>query len=1284
MDTRGVVILGAVIGAVAIGLWVLAARITQRQIRRQRLERLDKLAEFGQAILGAQLQLDVLCEVVFEQASRLIDTSNFQLGLFDDQDYVIMVWQRDGERLPTQRFPGAARDGIIGWIARTGKELLVQDFEREWDTLPARPSYHAQRPYRSGLYAPLVAGGTPIGVIAVQNELPGAFSEDDLRLLMVLTNLAAGAIQNAQLFEQTQARNRQLQLVSEVSQQVVAAQPLADLFEQIVTLIQRTFGYYVTNLFTLDEKDKVLRLQASTHPTFRQRFIQLPLGTGLVGWAAQYGAIAMAADVHHDHRYFDDGILNETRAEIAVPLVVERRVLGVLDVQSNQVGAFTQDDANVLETLASQVALAIQEAETYAAERRQRERLNALTEASRAVVSILNIDDLLDEVVDLLADYFGFDRTHIFLLDDNRIVFRAGSGTHSERWAIDGLSYEIDGPGIIPRSLRTLQPVICSDVRDDPDYIPSPELEDTRSEMVIPIRMGAQTFGVLDIQSTELNAFSADDATLAEALADSIAVALRNAALYAREKRRRVLAESLREVSLGLGASLEVDRVLNGVLNGLQRVVPMHAACIALLDKDALAYRITAAFGFTSLDLLDEAIPAGLDFETRFHGMLKTASAELQHGIELVQPLPLGEEPIGYLGLVRSGRFSAEDREMIAAFAMQSAMAIANAELYMAQREEAWVSTALLQVAEATARAETLDEVLRTVARITPLLVGVEWCGVLLAEQSQFRIVEVEGIPPELDRLYVGHTFQPHRWPPLQQLLETHRPVILDQHEIPLPSSADPGTASLPRIEQGIMLPLYVKGEIVGAMLIGQQQTEAPLSRRKLEMLGGIANQAALAIESAQLTAAQQEEAWVTTALLQVAEAVNAQVELESTLATIVRLTPMLVGVNHCIVFLWDAAASHFCQAISHGLPQPVEENLNRLTLHRDQHPFLTAVTRSTQAVMAGPGQPFELPSILRTYLEADAALGFPLTAQGKLKGMMLVDDPEHDIADDPRRMNILAGIAWQTATAIETNQLQLVAAERQRLEQELEVAKSIQTSFLPETNPRIPGWDVGAYYRAARMVGGDFYDFMPLPNGRWGLVIADVADKGMPAALYMALCRTLLRAVARNRDDPAETLMRVNTLLLEDTRSDLFVTIWYGIWNPADGSITYSSAGHNPPLVLRHGETVPHILRLRGIALGVLPDIQLQTQRIILEPGDMLVLYTDGITEALDPQGMQLELSRLGNVITENTDHAAADIIKAVIDTVDAHSGAEPQFDDLTLVVVRHCADSDAPPPNA
>jgi sigma-B regulation protein RsbU (phosphoserine phosphatase) len=295
----------------------------------------------------------------------------------------------------------------------------------------------------------------------------------------------------------------------------------------------------------------------------------------------------------------------------------------------------------------------------------------------------------------------------------------------------------------------------------------------------------------------------------------------------------------------------------------------------------------------------------------------------------------------------------------------------------------------------------------------------------------------------------------------------------------------------------------------------------------------------------------------------------------------------------------------------------------------------------------------------------------------------MLVSFPAEGVPLDTRRQNILTGIAHQASIAIDNDQLYAEAVERERMERELEVAREIQSSFLPYVQPNEPGWSVGAFWQAARQVGGDFYDFFHLAhtkNGeRWGIVIADVADKGVPAALYMALSRTLIRTIGLSRMDPAASLERVNDLLLSDTRSDLFVTVIYAVWEPENNSLIYTNAGHNPPLCIRADGNV-EILRNNNIVLGVLPAVSMNNQTVHLELGEVLILYTDGITDAINEVEEEFGLDRLEAVVYANRHLSAPEIVQAIQDAVNKFVDQAPQFDDLTLVVIKRESDGARP----
>lgn len=1275
VNTLLAMLLGAallVIGLVA-GYWRGLRRAVANQ--EDTLTRLDDLTTVGQAILAAQLNLEALCEVIYQQSSRLVDTRNYQIGLFDDDDYLIKIWFKEGERQSPQRFEAAAKEGLVGWIKEHGQGILVRDYTIELDTLPARPSYYnPTNDIHAAIFAPLIAGGKVIGIIAVQSQIPYAFSDNHLRRLTVLANQAAGSLRNAQLYEEAQAKVNYLQLIAQVSRQITAIQPLPNLFQQIVTLVHETFGYYAVSIFTIDKNKKEIVLEASSANEMGFRDVRLPLGKGIVGWVAQNAQMAVVSDVTKDTRYLLSAVLESTRSEMAVPLMVEQQVLGVLDVQSNQLSRFDKGDIFTIVSLAGQLSMAIQESQLYAIERRQTERLSALTEAARAVVSILDISDLLEKVIDLIDDHFGYDRVHLFLRSGKRIVFRSGSGTHSDRWLKEGLSYEMTAIGFIPWVARHGEPLVSGNVKSDKRYVVGIGLEDTHSEMTVPIQMGEAILGVFDIQSPHLNAFSAEDVALVQALADTVAIGLRNASLFANETRRRILAETLSEVSTVLASSLDLESVLNGILLGLERVVNYAAAIILLRNEEDLSYQISAVYGAVDENSFwDEKIPANVDLQPlvnqlllRLAGIDEKPSSVPQDN--LLVALNSGNQDIGHLALKRLNAqpFTLEEKEIVTTFANQTTIAIRNAQLYMAQKEEAWISTALLQVAEATGQSTSLEEVLHTIAHITPLLTGVEWCAILLLENTVFRVVEVSGTSQEVAHSFVNFTVKPASWPPLHELTMSGAPVILDKKAPRPPDMPHPDT-----ISQAVLLPLFTKGEVTGVLLIAQSADEEPLTGRKIQLVSGIANQAAIAIESAQAYMAQQEEQWVTTVMLQVAEAVNGQYDLSDTLETVVRLMKLLVGLNWSVILRWEDRHQYFYGAKSSGLSQQAHDILANLTLHPNDSPFFTALMQGSQAVFVGNNGDCELPPSLRNVLGEKSAIGLPLFAQGKLVGAMLVDRTGLDSRNTHRQLDILTGIAYQTALAIVNARLQEEATVAQSMEREMEVARDIQMSLLPERPPNIESWDLAAYYRPARLVGGDFYDFIMLDDGRCVIVVADVADKGVPAAMFMATCRTLIRAVAITGRSPSETLEQVNRLLMLDNRTDLFFTCWYGILNPTTGILDYSSGGHNPPLLVHPDGKITE-LRVKGIAIGVLDTIRLQTVQLQLQPGDTLIAYTDGLTEAPRADMREFGEVELHLSASKYHDRAATEIVERIINAIDRFTDGQPAFDDLTLVVLK------------
>ena len=291
---------------------------------------------------------------------------------------------------------------------------------------------------------------------------------------------------------------------------------------------------------------------------------------------------------------------------------------------------------------------------------------------------------------------------------------------------------------------------------------------------------------------------------------------------------------------------------------------------------------------------------------------------------------------------------------------------------------------------------------------------------------------------------------------------------------------------------------------------------------------------------------------------------------------------------------------------------------------------------------------------------------------QGELIGLLNLGPrrSEQDYSTDDRRL--LNTLATQAAPALRVAQLvqqqQIEARERERIEQELRVARVIQQTLLPKEIPQLDGWTIAAHWQPAREVSGDFYDFISFPDGRLGLVIADVTDKGVPAALVMATTRSLLRLTAENLVSPGQVLERANNLLCPDIPPNMYVTCLYALLDPASGKLQYANAGHPPPYQRNSREVIE--LRACGMPLGLLPDMTYDEQETILEPGDSVFYYSDGLIEAHNPAGAMFGFPQLREKLTNVS--CSEDMIQCLRGELNTFTGPGwEQEDDVTFLTL-------------
>ncbi len=1066
---------------------------------------------------------------------------------------------RLGEQLIGTTSLSAQRDHIIASAARLFKgdvdlwldeNLFRLPDAREESVFPSFPETQAitralksrglltnlQKGRRKGgsrerwVAIPLKNRDTTLGAIQVIRPHGPDFIKEELDLLVGLASMIGLSLVASHRVAVEGFRLNQLNLVSEVSAQIANVLDLNELTERVTQLIQQTFHYYYVAIFTLRERSTALRFRASAMaPREGKRrakvALEVKIGQGLIGEAAASGERIVVPDVRKDKRYRFIDALPETRSEVVIPLKIEGRVLGVLDVQSNQPDAFHPNDLLVLNALADSIARAVEGTRLYYDLRRHSDHLALIADVSKSVSTSLELNTLMQNVSDLIHHRFKHPHVYLFTVHRNRrmIEYQAGSGERSADSV--GFTIPLDDPlGIIPWAAREGKTVLANDVRKDKRYIPSPlPPENTKSEICVPLMYDGEVVGLLDIQSDRYNAFTAEDRFMFEAVADNIAIAIHNAALYRSEQWRRQVADSLREVAGLISADADVDDVLEVILLELEKNLAVDISAIWLLEDDELylaaSHNIDEALlestlygapeAYAALMRVVESDGAEIRKPTDVVGASGLAAGFDQNYSALAVPLRVGDQPFGVITLAHHspGRYGSEARAVATTFASYAAVAIENTRLYDIAQEQAYASAALLQVAQAIVSLNDLDEILDTIIRIMPILVGVE-----RAALYQFDSLTDKFIPSQ-------------------------------QYGLHEEDEAD----------------FWARSFALGEFSL-------------LDSCRGATGMVASPLEGAR-------------------------------------------GLN-----AWLSA-------------EPTNE-----------------------ANLANPNA---------------LLFAVPIAVKDALYGVMLIEEAAGGLRFRSRRLEIINGIAQQAALAIQNDVLQREMVVRERLETEVQLARQIQKTFLPESLPQIEGWEFAARWKTARQVGGDFYDVFDLPNNRIGLFIADVADKGVPAALFMALTRTLVRAAVIESESPAEAMRRVNDLLIPDTRQGMFVTAVYAVLDLDKNEFTYVNAGHNPPLWVKRDGTLERLTRT-AVALGVLINDPVTERTIQLEKEDSLLLYTDGLTESFNSDREFYGEARLTEAILANHCSSASELMDVVEKSLLDFVQDVPPADDLTMLAVR------------
>ncbi len=775
---------------------------------------------------------------------------------------------------------------------------------------------------------------------------------------------------------------------------------------------------------------------------------------------------------------------------------------------------------------------------------------------------------------------------------------------------------------------------------------------------------------------------------MALGLVGTAVVVQRFADTSARLQRRHNELMVLNEFGQALSnAAFDLDKVIDLLCEHARRIVPADLYRIelrdgkrALLAREAVANEVRRPnqrskspfieYFSTRRDPLRvsdlEKTPLPFPIQVQIDGHAPRSA--------LCVPMYAVDELIGVLELFSThpDRYGPIFTRNLNSMCAQAAVALQNARLYEAERKRATQLAMVSEVSRQVAAFLDLDELLQNVVLRIRDRFGYSHVHVFTVDAEAGYVVFRASTHPrgaEWRERGVGYRIGSEGivgW-----VAATGEPLVVNDVSqeprfVPYPDQVPDETRS------EIVVPLVVGNQVIGVLDVESSELNA-FGNEDLFILKTLAAQVAIAVEDARLYHSQKEEAYYLNVLLQVAENLSATTDLDEALGTVVRITPLLIGVSRAVIFLYRPAEKTFVPAKAHGLSKEQANAFQKLhfrsddqflfgKLSREKTPLTIIDAAVSPLIDERVAQVFDLHSLLVT----------PLVTRGEIVGALMVDQGSRPRRFTPHEIDVVMGIANQAAVAIEGARTRQSAEENKRLEYELQLARLIQKSFLPDACPDLPGYQIASLWQTARQVSGDFYDFVKLGNSRLAMTIADVSDKGMAAAMFMALSRTILRTMTIGKPTPRETIERANDVILADARSDMFVTVFHAVLESSSGRLTYVNAGHNPPLVHRMKSNTLTTLKGHGIALGVIPNISLNEYKSTLAPGDILLMYTDGVTDAINADEEEFGTDRLAHLLSSCAHLSAEELIDEIKRAVTDFAGDGAQFDDLTMVAVK------------
>lgn len=847
--------------------------------------------------------------------------------------------------------------------------------------------------------------------------------------------------------------------------------------------------------------------------------------------------------------------------------------------------------------------------------------------------------------------------------------------------------------GLTGYLLEHKQPVLFRDLHAEfgPIGMPQPHAfgqpeKHSRAWMGVPMLAGRNAIGVLSVQSYTYGVYDEQDLQLLQALADLGAIAIENALLYQAQDElsqslaARVTARSeelavLTTIAISFSQGQPINLLLHDVLERVQWLLGVHSGAIYLQERPTMLRRVAWRAAEATRAPAEWLPIDGPSHEATALRDGQVIDATQADQAVLITPLRAFGQTIGVMTLAGPPRaLTAHERTLVEAVSYQIAVGIENARLLEDRERQIAQLEALTDIAAASSASLDPRTMLEHVATILRTLLPID--GLLAATYNAAQQAIGTGIGWNAnDGQWSIDTLPIEQHDRLALLIRHGRPLLL-RHTDPLHAELPPhhpwehGTLSW------LGVPLSNRdGATIGVLAIQSQRPDA-FGRRDQRFLSAAGHQLALDLENAQLyqdargsAAIAERRAENLTLVHNISRLVNSSLNPQEVLGIATEQLVKLFGVDHCAIVIYTAAGWN---------GEIVAEYPPLGSLH--QHIAFENVEDFADDLQQ-MGQPIYIADVatdrrtaplqaLGTRLGLRSMLIVPLISRGRAIGAIGLNNHARDRRYAPEELELCRTIAAQVAIALENARLFQLSVTR--LEQEMEIARSIQANLFPRSLPSIPGVDLAARCVPARATGGDFYDILPLGNERFGLSVGDVSGKSLPAAMLMAVARSIVRSEALDHELPADVVRQANTLIAQDVPADTYVALCYAVYDAQTRSLDLALAGQLTPLV-RHADGVVEFIDANGdLPLGIVPDVNYNTTTIQLKPGDTALLYTDGLVEAFSPDRELFGFDRLQRAFGECGNLPSAEIVERLLRVVQSWQAGLEQHDDVTAVVLR------------